>query len=198
MAAANTHKTNTYKKTRKNKKKHACNYKRKKRKKSTTNYKLKAKKRFFIFLRNIVRDFAAKINYLATSGMRYSGFSMYSSEGQSVMRSARERRCVGWFCCARRRWRKISMSGLQYVHCGVGGVDRSDVAELVEPLLDSCIAKHTARHSLPWYAIFIVTVSQSASQHHKHDSSNKNETKTSNNIHYTLPDNFTQTNSCQH
>jgi len=85
-----------------------------------------------------------------TSGMRYSGFSMYSSEGQSVMRSARERRCIGWFCCARRRCRKISMSGLQKVHCGVGGVDRS---ELVEPLLDSCMQRHNTANLWPVHAV---------------------------------------------
>lgn len=67
--------------------------------------------------------------------MRYSGFSMYSSDGQSVMRSARDRRCVGWFCCIIRRCRKISMSGLLYVHSCTGGENMSD--ELVDPLLDS-------------------------------------------------------------
>ena len=68
--------------------------------------------------------------------MRYSGFSMYSSEGQSVMISARDRRCMGWFCWERRRCLNSSISGLQYVHSGVGGVNIS--VELVEPLLDNC------------------------------------------------------------
>ena len=52
------------------------------------------------------------------------------------MISARDRRCMGWFCWERRRCLNSSISGLQYVHSGVGGVNIS--VELVEPLLDNC------------------------------------------------------------
>lgn len=84
-----------------------------------------------VFLRLII---TCNRNTSSTSGIRYSGFSIYSSEGQSVTRSARDRRCFGWFWAARRRCRKISISGLLNVHSGIGGENTSG---LVEPLLDS-------------------------------------------------------------